>query len=188
MPSLQKLFWVEVTPERFVDNCSEAELRETELLVEARLNRLFRSGGLKELKAELPLHAATIPEPDSIAEPEPTEPEPSVEPVPDSTPESRPESQGSPKSYKRWTDYEKGLLIRMSDSGMDDEAIAGKLSRSRAAVQLMRSKMQTGVKARSVKDDEGDDEGDPTEKKKYIGRSRGRPHQLYEDKFIKGAY
>jgi hypothetical protein len=56
---------MEITPERYVDNCSEAELRETALLVESRLNKFFDRGkAMKEEKHPLPLTAASDrPEP-----------------------------------------------------------------------------------------------------------------------------
>jgi hypothetical protein len=54
MALIQKLFTLEITPERFVDNCSEVELKETALLIEARLNRLFPR---REAKVELPPRA-----------------------------------------------------------------------------------------------------------------------------------
>jgi hypothetical protein len=40
MAALQKIFTLEITPERFVDCCSEVELHELRLLVEARLERI----------------------------------------------------------------------------------------------------------------------------------------------------
>jgi hypothetical protein len=48
MPTIQKLFFLEITPERFVDNCSESELRETAMLIEARLDRLFTTSKMTE--------------------------------------------------------------------------------------------------------------------------------------------
>jgi hypothetical protein len=40
MPTLQKLFYLEITPEKFVDNCSEVELQEVILLANKKLSWL----------------------------------------------------------------------------------------------------------------------------------------------------
>jgi hypothetical protein len=42
MPTIQKLFVLEVTPEKFVDSCTEVELQEVILLAEKRLTRIER--------------------------------------------------------------------------------------------------------------------------------------------------
>ena len=39
MPSIQKLFYIDITLERFVDNCSDVELQELILLAASRLRR-----------------------------------------------------------------------------------------------------------------------------------------------------
>jgi hypothetical protein len=39
MPILQQIYVLEVTPEKFVDNCSDIELREAILLADAKLSR-----------------------------------------------------------------------------------------------------------------------------------------------------
>jgi hypothetical protein len=45
MPTLQKLFYLDIniTPEKFIGNCSEVELQETILLANIRLNRLEKT-------------------------------------------------------------------------------------------------------------------------------------------------
>ena len=40
MPSLQKIYTLDITPEKFIDNCSVVELQEVLLLANARLNRM----------------------------------------------------------------------------------------------------------------------------------------------------
>jgi hypothetical protein len=43
MPTLQKLFYLDITPEKFIDNCSEVELQEIILLANARLNQMEKT-------------------------------------------------------------------------------------------------------------------------------------------------
>ena len=43
MPSITRVFTLEVTPEKFIDNCSETELQEVFLLANAALNRIERT-------------------------------------------------------------------------------------------------------------------------------------------------
>jgi hypothetical protein len=40
MPTIQKLFTLEIAPEKYVDSCTEVELREVVLLAEGRLGRM----------------------------------------------------------------------------------------------------------------------------------------------------
>ena len=40
MPTLQQIYRLDITPEKFIDNCSEVELQEVILLAGARLNRM----------------------------------------------------------------------------------------------------------------------------------------------------
>ena len=35
MPSLTKIFQVEITPEQFLDNCSDSELKEIDLIIQS---------------------------------------------------------------------------------------------------------------------------------------------------------
>ena len=40
MPTLQQIYYLDITPEKFIDNCSAVELQEVLLLANARLNRM----------------------------------------------------------------------------------------------------------------------------------------------------
>jgi hypothetical protein len=42
MPSVKQIFTLEVTPEKFIEGCTEVELQEVMLLAERRLKRLER--------------------------------------------------------------------------------------------------------------------------------------------------
>ena len=43
MPTLQQLYYLDITPEKFIDNCSDVELQEVFLLANARLNRMEKT-------------------------------------------------------------------------------------------------------------------------------------------------
>ena len=43
MPTLQQLYYLDITPEKFIDNCSAVELQEVILLANARLNRMEKT-------------------------------------------------------------------------------------------------------------------------------------------------
>ncbi|MDR2764426.1 MAG: hypothetical protein LBB90_05285 [Tannerella sp.] len=112
----------------------------------------------------------------------------------DSTPESRPAIRPeSKRAAKRWTDWEISRLRCMKDSGMDVAAISLKLERSRAAVAIMLGKQrmkENGLADEVIKDGKDNKDGRraTSGKKKYGHRLDGRNRQLYEDKFISGAY
>lgn len=59
MPTLQKVFTFDITPEKFIDNCSDVELREAILLANERFNRTERT----------PEPVATLPEAPAPSEP-----------------------------------------------------------------------------------------------------------------------
>jgi hypothetical protein len=48
MPTLQRVFTLEISPEKFVDNCTEVELQEVIMLAEKKLRRERRNSDVRE--------------------------------------------------------------------------------------------------------------------------------------------
>jgi hypothetical protein len=117
MAVLQKVFTLEIAPDRFVDCCSESELHELRLLVEARLERIDG-----ERQEHMPVRDGTAV---NLADALPMEtPPPPV-----------PASESGQESKKRaWTEEEVRKLQDMADSGMKIMDIAAALGKTKGTV------------------------------------------------------
>jgi hypothetical protein len=108
MPTLQKLFCLDITPEKFIDNCSEVELQEVILLANARLGRAEKA-------------QPAPPEPAAIEAP----PEPSRRKA---LPKAAPVPAVTRKEKPHWTPEEDAILRELWSSLLGVE-IAQKLHR-----------------------------------------------------------
>jgi hypothetical protein len=52
MPTIQKIFVLEISPEQFIKNCTETELRETLLLVERELRHLEQANRQAQVETQ----------------------------------------------------------------------------------------------------------------------------------------
>jgi hypothetical protein len=130
MATLQKVITVEIAPDKFVDCCSEMELRELRLLVEARLERIdgVRKDDLspclstREGKGLSPALSTREGKCSTAAER-------AAEPAP------APATESGQESKKRaWTEEEVRQLQDMADSGMKVKDIAVALGKTTGTV------------------------------------------------------
>jgi hypothetical protein len=126
MPTLQQIYTLDVTPEKFVDNCSDVELQEIILLANAKLSR-------HETSAPAQVHAKKLPlSPKQAAG------------------KRRPKSPNPEQSVRKrpfWTPEEDAILREMwpSTSGT---AIAKHLDRNYKVVMARASKL--GLRKRGL--------------------------------------
>jgi hypothetical protein len=122
MPTLQQIYYLDITPEKFINNCSDVELQEVILLANARLYRLVRLASLSEKYHNLP--PETPPTPKQVAV------------------KRRPKSPNPEQfvSKRGWTPEEDAILREMwpSVAGVD---IAKRLNRNYKAVMNYASKL-----------------------------------------------
>ena len=103
MPTIQRVFTLEVTPEKFIDNCSSADLQITIMLAEKKLQRI--NPDVQEVTDEIVKMPNPLPE-------RPTPPElPLLPPPPVLTVPQKPQKKG--KQSKSWTEYEVELLKQL---------------------------------------------------------------------------
>jgi hypothetical protein len=118
MPTLQQVYTLDVTPDKFIDNCSDVELQEVILLANAKLSR-------HETLAPAQVHAKKLPPPKQVAV------------------KRRPKSPNPEQSVRKrpfWTPEEDATLREMwpSASGMD---IAKHLNREYKTLMMHASKL-----------------------------------------------
>jgi hypothetical protein len=116
MPTLQQLHYLEITPEKFIDNCSPVELQEVILLANARLNRMEKTP----------------------ATPEPVAPKPEPAPLPPG-----PEKEHKKQLRFRWTLEEVDILRELYPTTSAEE-LAKKLNRHPDAIMMKAGKL--GIK------------------------------------------
>jgi hypothetical protein len=127
MATLQKVFTLEITPERFVDCCSVVELHELRLLVEARLERI--DGVRKDDPSSgLATRDGKDASPGLLTRDGKCS-ETAVEPAPVPAPESGQESK-----KRAWTEEEVRRLQDMADSGMKVKDMAVALGKTKGTV------------------------------------------------------
>jgi hypothetical protein len=115
MPTLHKIYTLDITPEKFIDNCSEVELRKIILLANAKLSLL----------------GCEVPPAPSIRKRE-TLPVPSLKPLPASKPSSR--------KRQNWTPAEDAMLRDLWQS-IPGKEIATKLNRDYKVVMAHAAKL-----------------------------------------------
>jgi hypothetical protein len=117
MPKLQQVFYIDITPEKFIDNCSDVELQEVVLLINAKLSRLGR---------EVP----PAPEPVAV-DFQPPQPRKALLKDP---------AVPATKKYKPWTAEEDAILRELWDITPGTE-IAKKLNRGYKVLMRHASKL-----------------------------------------------
>ncbi|MDR0694702.1 MAG: hypothetical protein LBF81_05335 [Prevotellaceae bacterium] len=124
MPTIQKIFYLDITPEKFIDNCSVVELQEIILLANARLNRKERTPVASEQDAA---DIVPLPPLKSLSKPAAIEapPKPSHRKA---LPKAAPGAAVTKKERSNWTPEEDATLRKLWTSMLGVE-IAKKLNR-----------------------------------------------------------
>jgi hypothetical protein len=116
MPTLQKIYTLEITPEKFIDNCSEVELQEVILLANAKLSR--HESPVSQKQVAIPSSSS----PKSLPKPKPERPQPIR------------------RTHRRWTQEEDELITKLH-STTSLKKIAEKLNRKYKVVAGRASKL-----------------------------------------------
>jgi hypothetical protein len=162
MATLQKVITVEITPDKFVDCCSEMELQELRLLVEARLEGLSPGPSPQGRGGASAGHCSTPAET-------------AAEPVPVPATESGQESKKQRGGRRTWTEAETRQLEEMSASGAKMKDMAAALGKTAGAV---------AGKLHGLKHDS---QPEPVREKRSNTGSTFRESRM-KDRFLNGAY
>lgn len=163
----------------YVGCCSDAELRELQMLVEARLECTGGERGVREM----PLPVAEV------------KPEP--KPKPKENPEPKPEPESKPVAKRAWSKAEVRRLTEMAAAGAKAKDIAAELGRAEDLVKRQMWKVTHAGTDSETEGTEGPAEtvgtrGDKSaperERASCTSRTKGRDSQMFQDKFLRNSY